>query len=283
MLTPMSLARSDAGRPLEWAYVQLARPAMLKFLRIAILLIILATVAQEAWLATSRATSWRDPLRVAIYPLNGDGSAATAGYLKGLRPSAFGQIEDFFAEEAQRHALSLARPVSITLAQPISELPPQPPRNGSAFDNVAWSLKMRWWAWRHDAVPGAKPQIRLFVLYFDPASHDRLPHSVAVQRGMIGLVNAFATQAMAGSNAMIIAHELLHTVGATDKYDPASNLPYFPNGYAEPERTPRHPQTFAEIMGGRIPITEASAEIPASLALVLIGPATAAEIGWRKP
>lgn len=256
---------------------------MLKFLRIAVLLIILATVAQEAWLSTSRATSWRDPLRVAIYPLNGDGSAAAAGYLKGLRPNAFVPIEDFFAEEAQRHALGLVHPVSIAVAPPINELPPQPPHSGSALDNVAWSLKMRWWAWRHDAVPGGKPQIRLFVLYFDPASHDRLPHSVGVQRGMIGLINAFATQAMAGSNSVIIAHEMLHTLGATDKYDLASNRPLFPAGYAEPERTPRHPQAFAELMGGRIPITEASAEIPDSLGQVLIGPATAAEIGWRKP
>lgn len=256
---------------------------MLKLLRIAVLLIILATVAQEAWLATSRATSWRDPLRVAIYPLNGDGSAATAGYLQGLRPNAFASIEDFYAEEAQRHALGIARPVNITLAPTINELPPQPPRGGSAFDNIAWSLRMRWWAWRHDAVSGSKPQIRLFVLFFDPASHDRLPHSVGIQRGMIGLINAFATQAMAGSNSVIIAHELLHTLGATDKYDVASNQPRFPDGYAEPERAPRHPQAFAEIMGGRIPTTEASAEIPASLAQVLIGPVTAAEIGWQKP
>jgi hypothetical protein len=256
---------------------------MLKFLRIAVLLIILATVAQEAWLSTSRATSWQDPLRVAIYPLNGDGSNATTGYLKGLRSGTFAPLEDFFAEEAQRHALDLAKPVSITLAPSVSELPPQPPRNGSAFDNVTWSLKMRWWAWRHDAVPGAKPQIRLFVLFFDPAGHDRLPHSVGLQRGKIGLVNAFATQAMAGSNSVIITHELLHTLGATDKYDLASNLPHFPDGYAEPERVPRHPQVFAEIMGGRIPTTEATAEIPASLAQTLIGPATAAEIGWHKP
>ncbi|MBI4998413.1 MAG: hypothetical protein HZC22_16265 [Rhodocyclales bacterium] len=256
---------------------------MFKLLRIFILLLVLATVAQEAWLVRTRAVSWQEPLRVAIYPLNGDGSPATAGYLQGLRPGAFASIDGFFAEEAERHGLAIKRPVATTLAPEIRDLPPPAPRGGSAFDNLLWSLRMRWWAWRHDAVPGAKPQVRLFVLFFDPASHDSLPHSVGIERGMIGLINAYATQGMAGSNAVIIAHELLHTLGATDKYEAGSNLPSFPNGYAEPDRTPRYPQQFAEIMGGRIPVSESRADIPESIAQVLIGPDTAIEIAWRKP
>lgn len=255
---------------------------MFKFLRIAILLLILATVAQEAWLSRSRAVSWQDPLRVAIYPINGDGSPAAAAYVQGLGPNAFSSIEAFFDEEAKRHGLTIRRPVAIAVAPPVAALPPQPPRGGSALENIAWSLKMRWWVWRNDALPGAKPQVRLFVMFFDPASHDHLPHSVGVQRGMVGLINAFATNGMSGSNAVVIAHELLHTLGATDKYEPGSNLPRFPDGYAEPERSPLHPQTFAEIMGGRIPVSESRADIPESLGLTLIGPATANEIGWRK-
>lgn len=255
---------------------------MFKFLRIAILLLILATVAQEAWLSRSRTASWQDPLRVKIYPINGDGSPATSAYLQGLRPTAFAAIENFFVEEAQRHDLQNTRPVAITLAPPVTALPPQPPRGGSVLENVIWSLRMRWWAWRNDDLPGAKPQVRLFVVFFDPATHDHLPHSVGVRSSMIGLINAFASQGMAGSNAVIIAHELLHTLGATDKYDPANNLPRYPDGYAEPERHPLLPQTFAEIMGGRIPISESRSDIPDSINLTLIGPATAAEIGWRK-
>jgi len=34
----------------------------------------------------------------------------------------------------------------------------------------------------------------------------------------------------------VIAHELLYTLNATDKYDLNTGLPIFPNGYAEPER-----------------------------------------------
>ena len=50
---------------------------------------------------------------------------------------------------------------------------------------------------------------------------------------------------------MVIAHEFLHTVGATDKYDPATEQPQFPDGYGEPQRVPLVPTGEAEIMAGR--------------------------------
>jgi len=40
---------------------------------------------------------------------------------------------------------------------------------------------------------------------------------------------------------VVIAHELLHTVGATDKYDPATNESSLPEGYAEPDKIPLFP------------------------------------------
>lgn len=253
---------------------------MFKFIRIAILLLILATVAEEAWLSRSRAVSWKNSLQVAVYPINGDGSEATASYLRGLGPDAFKNIERYFDDEAKRHGRNIFRPVEITMAPVLNAVPPQPARGASALGNVFWSLQMRYWAWRHDSVPGIKPQIRLFVLFFDPATHPSVAHSVGVERGMIGLINAFGSRAMAGSNAVIVTHELLHTLGATDKYDPGGNMPRFPDGYAEPERLPRYPQALAEIMAGRIPISETKAEIPENLDSTLIGAATAAEIGW---
>jgi hypothetical protein len=77
-----------------------------------------------------------------------------------------------------------------------------------------------------------------------------------------------------------MAHEVLHTLGATDKYDPVTNMPIFPFGYAEPDRAPLHPQDKAELMGGRVPRSPREAEIPRDLSQVVIGPATALEIGW---
>jgi hypothetical protein len=41
-----------------------------------------------------------------------------------------------------------------------------------------------------------------------------------------------------------------------------------------------YPQSFAELMAGRIPVSADEAEIPESLRQVVVGPQTAAEIGW---
>ncbi|MCK9988748.1 MAG: hypothetical protein AzoDbin1_05220 [Azoarcus sp.] len=67
------------------------------------------------------------------------------------------------------------------------------------------------------------------------------------------------------------------------QYGLATLQPLFPHGYAEPQRSPRLPQRFAEIMGGRTPIDDTHAEIPASLSDTVIGEQTATEIGLRPP
>jgi hypothetical protein len=145
---------------------------------------------------------------------------------------------------------------------------------------MLWSLEFRFWAWRHDTHKGPQPDVRLFVVYFDPAKSQTLTHSTGLQKGMLGIVNAFASADQEATNAVVIAHELLHTFGASDKYDPRTNAPSFPDGYADPDARPRYPQRQAEIMGGRIPVTETHSEIPRNLKRVVIGDKTAREINW---
>jgi hypothetical protein len=124
------------------------------------------------------------------------------------------------------------------------------------------------------------PQVRIFVLYHDPTFSQAVPHSVGMQKGLVGVVHAFADAKMTRTNNVVIAHEILHTLGASDKYDPESLAPLFPIGYAEPERTPRYPQSFAEIMAGRYAVDAGTFEMPDSLDQVVVGQATALEIRW---
>ena len=104
----------------------------------------------------------------------------------------------------------------------------------------------------------------------------------ALSKGQIGIIHAYASRQQRRQNNVVIAHELLHTFGATDKYDLSTLQPIYPQGYAEPERNPRLPQAMAEIMGGRTPIEANSSEIPDGLADTLIGPETAQEIGMLR-
>lgn len=255
---------------------------MWRGLRIVILLFILATVAQGAWLARSRTVEWRNTVRVAIYPINGDGSHVAAQYIGELREATFEPIEAFLSWEAGNYSLPLRRPVNVALAPPVSSRPPAAPFGGGTPDVILWSLRLRYWAYWNDTYKGPRPDVRIFVSYFDPAARQRLGHSTGLQKGLIGVVNTFARADMEGSNNVVITHELLHTFGATDKYDFANKRPLFPDGFADPRARPLYPQAQAEIMAGRIPISETHAEIPAGMDEVVIGARTAREINWVK-
>ena len=253
---------------------------MFKALRIFILLFILTAVAMAAWRAKIGAVSWKYTLVVNVYPINGDGSAAADAYVRGLTVDEFSQIEGFMQEEARRFGLAAKASIQMRLHPMIAALPPAPPQNGTALEVMLWSLQLRWWSYQNAEAKGPGPQVKLFVLYFDPAKKPLLAHSTALQKGLIGRINVFASHEMSKQNNVIIAHEFLHTLGASDKYDLANNQPIFPNGYAEPDRAPALPQQLAEVMGGRVPLTPTEARIPLGLDEVVIGKATALEINW---
>jgi len=252
---------------------------MFKAIRISILLFILFMVSVGTWLSKARSTDWNNSLWVKIYPINGDGSDASRDYIAALDPDTFAGIEEFLAREVDRYGRRLPHPVRIELGQPIDEQPPPIDDIRNAFDIMLWSLKMRWWV---ASVTGEQdridPDVRIFVRYHSPANVLTLENSVGVQKGMFGVVNAYSDRHMRGRNNVVIAHEFLHTLGATDKYDPETAQPRVPDGIAEPERTPLYPQSKAEIMGGRIARAADDAEIPPSLAYAVIGPLTAHEI-----
>lgn len=254
---------------------------MWRKLRILILLFILATVAHRAWLETHD-LEWQDSLYVAVYPVNADGSSAAGRYVDSLDAGQWQEIGDYFAEEGQRYGLHIRTPFQLRQGAEVDHPPPQPPQNGTVLQTILWSLHFRWWAWRNSPPVSVPPSIKLYLLYHDPAQHPVLPHSTALSKGRVGLVNLFAGERHAAQNAVVLAHELLHAVGASDKYDLTSGLPHYPQGYAEPDRQPVYPQDYAELMAGRIPLSTGKAAIPDSLAQTLIGGQTAAEIGWMR-
>ncbi|MGE5471802.1 MAG: hypothetical protein ACM3X0_13460 [Bacteroidota bacterium] len=255
---------------------------MFKKFRILILLLILASVGVGAWRANSRLTAWEHTVHVAIYPVAADDSPATARFISELNGDSFADIGDWLQGQSKQYGRALLQPVAIQVAPPVSGQPPLPPDHPSALDAMQWSLKLRWWAAQHDAIGGPKPQIRLFVLFHDPERNPAVPHSTGLSRGQLGLIHAYASRLQRRQNNIVIAHEMLHTFGASDKYDLATGQPIYPQGYAEPQRQPRLPQELAEIMGGRTPLDETHAEMPARLAATLIGPETAREIGLHK-
>ena len=254
---------------------------MWKNIRIFLLLVVLAAVALHTWLDRVATQSWHEPLWVGIFPLNADGSAPTEEYVSTLGVKDFAAIEDFFAREGRRYGLKLEQPVHVELYPLGSKLPPSLDPSAGPLGIAWWSLKLRYFAARATTVPGrAPPRIRLFLLYHDPVPLERAPDSHGLQKGLVGVVHLFADPDMAGSNSIVIAHELLHTVGASDKYDLRNGRPLFPSGYGDRDQEPLYPQERAEIMAGRRALSSYQSDMPHTLAGVLIGPETAREIRW---
>ena len=253
-----------------------------KKIRITVLLAILIIVAVDTGLTRLRVASWDHPLRVVVYPINADGSDAAAKYIANLTVSQFDDIEQKVKEQAKHYGITLDDPMDITLAKPIDATPPTQPHDQNILKVMWWSLNLRLWAARMDHYDGPTPEVRAFTLYYDPKTHHVLEHSTGLEKGMIGVIKLFASDKMTAENNIVMLHELLHTLGATDKYDLRTDQPIYPTGYAEPRLRPLLPQKKAEIMAGRIPITPTHAEMPDSLDNVVIGPDTAREIGWIK-
>jgi hypothetical protein len=251
-----------------------------KMLRIAILLFVLLVVALSTWLDRYRSTRWHEPLYVAIYPIAADQSPVTLGYVADLDAERFQPIDQFFMREAARYHLDSSEPVKIRLRAPLHLLPPQRAPQAGLIATALWSLRLRYWAWRASGHVNDPEDIRIFVLYHDPALSPSVPHSLGLTKGLIGVVYAFAVPAMNGENNVVIAHELLHTLGATDKYDPGNDAPSFPNGYGDPRQVPLYPQRSAELMAGRRMLDATRWQQAESLEEVVIGPATALEIRW---
>lgn len=254
---------------------------MWKNIRIAILLLILTTVAQQTWLEQAD-LNWKDNFYIAVYPINADDSKKVGAYLQTLKRDDFEPIAEYFVQQAAPYQLGLRRPVEVQLGAEVKAIPPAPPINGHIVSNIIWSLKFRFFAWRNSPKVNVKPAARLYLLYYDPDVHPQLSHSTALNKGRIGRVNLFGDSSHAKQNLVILTHELMHTFNATDKYDLSNTLPIYPDGFAEPNKTPRYPQHLAELMGGRVPIDETHALIPKSLQQTMVGEKTAREIGWLR-
>jgi len=250
-------------------------------LRIAILLLILAIAVYSNWYDRLSTTDWDETLWIGVFPVNADDGDAGESYISALTTQDVADVERFINEEAHRYGITLDRPVRVDLYPEVGEKPPQHDANGNVFATMWWSLKLRLYA-RRNAHPQGRPppQIRVFVMFHDPAFSRSVPHSVGLQRGLVGVVHAFAEADMTPTNNVVIAHEILHTLGATDKYDTAGRAA-FPQGFAEPARAPLFPQPGAEVMARNVPIGPGSERPPETLNELFVGETTAREIGWR--
>jgi hypothetical protein len=257
---------------------------MFKLIRITGLLLILFAVAVYTKNQKLHSRNWARPLQVIVYPMNGDDNNPLVDrYIRQLDDSVFSDIDVFFQRESKKYQLVTEYPTVTHLGHVLTEHPPaEPTLNSGMLSIVWWGLKFRYWAFTHTPDSKNKAQQVLVFLYYHQDTPNRvLQHSLGLNKGLLTVVHAFASTEQAAQNNIIIAHEILHTVGATDKYN-AQGEPIFPIGYAEPNKQPLYPQSQAEIMSAHIPLSNTESRMAENLSQCLVGQQTAVEINWLK-
>ena len=251
--------------------------------RIVILLAIFVTLAFYSKIQKLQARSWAVPLQVVIYPMNGDNNSPSVNeYINELNESVFQPIDEFMLQQSLSHKLVVSHPTQTQLGAVMTLQPPESPKpNANVFAIISWSMKLRYWAYKNTPDSNSNlHRIRVFVYYHEPVKGRHLQHSLGLDKGLIAVVHAFADENHDEQNNIVIAHELLHTVGATDKYD-VNSEPVFPVGYAAPQQSPLYPQHKAEIMAIGIPETASNSHMANNLNECVIGEQTVKEINWQ--
>lgn len=230
---------------------------------------------------------WNVPVDVAVVLVHVAGTEAVVPEaLQAFRDRA-PALEDRLADEARRIRPGMVRPFRFKVFGPVeaAAAAPEPASDGVVdLAKQAWN-QSRWLA-KIDPAAGVVDDhwdTRIYVEARKPASEKRsFVEGQSQEGGRIGVVAVELDPSMADFTLFVVAHELLHTLGATDKYD-ASGFALDPIGLAEPDLVPRYPQRFAEVMARNRPLAPGREAIPAKLDELAVGGLTAREIGWQRP
>ena len=254
------------------------RRGLLRFLLgagvLAMLAVFVALTVQER-----RIAGWTGSLRVAVLPILADNTADVRSFVREFEVE---DVEGFLEREAERYGIEVSPVLSIGVgrALPLSIPPAFPDVGASWTDRAFWagSLLNLWIRNRAKAGLGTA-DVRVLAL-FRTAARRSSPRAPRAHAGAhIAVVELSADEDAFAANDIALAQGILAALGARMKVD-EDGEPLFPAGYAFPNRRPPLPQFRAEIMAGRIPLTEETSVLPSSIDDCVVGKVTASEIGW---
>jgi hypothetical protein len=250
--------------------------------RIALLLCVLAFTAawgaHRTWHRRARA-GWDRPLEVGVVLLSPRGDVDLERWRPGIDALALrldAEMARWRGPGGPAFEISVAGPVRWTAPLPFS------PASGSPLDRARHALDV--WRTLRDVDRAAGGTVggfdlRILLLCDDgPGAPEAFAEGSGAVNGEVGFVRGSCGGDLS-LPLQAIGHELLHNVGASDKYD-AGGHAREPDGLADPGRVPRYPQVRAEWMVGEVPLAPGRGRLPESLEELRVGEATAREIGW---
>jgi len=254
--------------------------------RVGVLLAILAVVLLWAWRdvrSRRERTTWERPLSVALVLVRQgrvDEAAVTAFRAR------VSSLETRLTDERRRYRAGAMHPFSFTFVGPVDVGDSPPKATGDGLIAAAVHTWAMWrWTARVDgraALDSSSYDSRIYVVARPPASEEReMVEGESQEGGRLGVVEVELDDSMADFALFVATHELFHTLGASDKYD-ATGRTLVPAGLAEPDRLPRLPQAYAEVMARNRPVGPGLEVPPDNLDELAVGPATAREVGWAR-
>lgn len=242
------------------------------------------------WVKEDRASVGQDrPTHVAIFQFVSpeDAGATLIRQLNGL-PTESGEgttlrdIEGWYDTEFKRYT-GRSDALTIDVLGPWGRNVDPPPIDADSVWESAWNAfnSVRYF---HNLArdQGVEPDdyaVRIYVVYStDP--QDLAAHSRGSETGHVAIAYVDLEEQNPGYAVMTVAHELGHTLGAADLYDPDTYLSRYPEGYVQPYVVPLYPQRWAEIMAVDRPLSPSSEQELRSLSEARIGYATAAALNW---
>jgi hypothetical protein len=252
------------------------------WIRVSVLHSLLVVVSLYAWRDVAQRNArneWKRTLDIALIVVR-DGAVSDAA-INALR-SKTGELEVALARQSARYRREPARPFAFVWYGPaeLREPLPKPPDDG-LLAAAKYALGLRSFTGDIDGqakVPSRGFDARVYVVV-RPPSQSGFVEGMSEHGGRIGVALAELDETTVALTLFVAAHELFHTLGATDRYD-AEGRTLFPDGLAEPDKSPQFPQRYAELMARNRPIDAEREVPPASLDELWVGKKTAAEIGW---
>lgn len=248
-------------------------------LLLAALVIVLVYAAHDVYSRRAR-NAWRRTLDVALVLVTQPG--VDAGAVEDLRRRV-PDLADRLATELARYRPDAPRPFAFTTYGPLPLVAALPVPG----DDLAGAARYAWELHRFTSdldgragVPSRGFDARLYLV-LAPPSDRAVVEGMSEEGGRVGIARAELDASSIDLALFVAAHELFHTLGASDHYGPDGRA-LVPEGLAEPERVPLYPQMFAEIMARNRPLAPADEARPQSLAELAVGPSTAREVGWSR-
>jgi hypothetical protein len=246
----------------------------------AVLVVVVAYAVHDVRSRRAR-KAWDHTLAVAVIIIrNGAVDDDSIAALRDRAPALAARLES----ELHRYAPGAPAPFVFTVFG-AAHVQPAPALSGDgliALASHAWDLH-RWTSdvdARANVAAGAYDS-RIYVTVQPPTSKKHMIEGSSEQGGRVGVVTVDLDALTVDYALSVVAHELFHTLDATDEYDDVGRAK-IPDGLAEPDLVPRFPQRLVEVMTRGRPTSPTDEKTLDTIDELGVGPTTAREIGWTR-